>query len=209
MTGRGIAQTIVMWDGSDALSKVASMTLQRKAGDTAWKRVGTTTDEHLRVSLGRGRSNLFRVNAVDSLGNKSQSSVVGARLHIRDSDSSTWTQPASGGWRNKRVKNAQGGSLLIADRPAAGLTTTFSGKSFAVVAPVGPGRGELRVRVDGGPWEVVSLKANKAVQKRVVMSRLVEDGQHLLEIRGLPGPHRGGRRPDPALGRTAASHQGT
>jgi hypothetical protein len=187
LDGRGIAQSIVQWDGSDALSALGQMTLQRKIGSKAWKRVGISTSEHLRIQLKPGQTNQFRINAADTLGNKTQSAAIGARLQVRDSDSTKWTRPASGGWLKKRVKNAQGGSLLIANQPAAGLQTSFPGKAVAVVAPVGPGRGKLRVRIDGGPWHVVSLKAAKPAQRRVVFGRLVEDGQHAIEIEGYQG----------------------
>jgi hypothetical protein len=112
---------------------------------------------------------------------------VSARLSVRDSGSSLWLRPASGGWRTKKAKQAHGGSLLLANQPAEGLATSFMGTAFAVVAPVGPGRGSIRVRVDGGDWRVVDLKATKGAQRRVVFSRRVEDGLHQLEIEGFEG----------------------
>jgi hypothetical protein len=51
-----------------------------------------------------------------------------------------------------------------------------------VVAPLGPKRGKLRLRVDGGPWRQVSLKADKGVNRRVVYSRDLDAGSHTLEI---------------------------
>jgi hypothetical protein len=106
---------------------------------------------------------------------------------VRDSGSPLWVRPAAGGWHTKKAKKALGGSLLMANKPADSLATTFRGTAFAVVAPVGPGRGKVRVRVDGGTWRVVNLKAAKAGHKRVVFSRRVNAGSHDLEIEGFTG----------------------
>jgi hypothetical protein len=59
--------------------------------------------------------------------------------------------------------------------------------AVAVVGSVGPRRGTFRVRVDGGAWSTVSLKRNNAGHRKVVWSRKVEPGGHLLEIQGLEG----------------------
>ncbi len=96
-------------------------------------------------------------------------------------------QPASGGWRSKSARKAFGGSLLLANKPTDGIATSFQGKAFAVVAPVGPSRGTIRLRLDGGAWNDVSLKAAKGAQRRVVFSRRVGDGSHRLEIEGFKG----------------------
>ena len=77
--------------------------------------------------------------------------------------------------------------MLLANKPASKLSTTFSGTAFAIVAPVGPGRGMLRMRLDGGDWKEISLKASKGAQRRVVFSRRVSDDTHTLEIEGYKG----------------------
>jgi hypothetical protein len=114
------------------------------------------------------------------------SASVETRLLARDSDSASWQLPASG-WRRRGAKGAQGGSLLLATGATDSLRTSFSGKSMALIAPVGPDRGKLRLRVDGGPWEEVDLKRSQSSQRRVVKTRHVGAGTHLLEIQGLSG----------------------
>jgi hypothetical protein len=55
------------------------------------------------------------------------------------------------------------------------------------VAPLGPGRGKLRVRVDGGEWATVSLKSGRTAHRRVVYSRIVAPGSHVIEMRRVSG----------------------
>lgn len=183
----GSAETFVQWDASDALSKVTKVVLQRKIGSRAWKSLGTQNGSSSKVVLKPRQANKFRIVATDSLGNRTTSGATSARLSVRDSDSGLLLQPASGGWKSKPIRKAFDGTLLQANKPAESIATTFSGKAFAIVAPVGPGRGKLRLRVDGGDWREVSLKANKGSHKRVVFGRRVEDGSHQLEIEGFKG----------------------
>jgi hypothetical protein len=184
---KGATQAFVGWDVTDVLSQVAKVTLQRKIGGKSWKSLGTQKDSTFRTVIKPGQSNRFRVIATDGLGNKTTSAPFGAGLTVRDSSSPSWVRPASGGWHTKKATKALGGSLLMANKPADSLATSFKGTAFAVVAPVGPGRGKVRVRVDGGAWQVVNLKAAKAGQKRVVFSRRLNPGSHDLEIEGFTG----------------------
>jgi hypothetical protein len=55
------------------------------------------------------------------------------------------------------------------------------------MASVGPGRGELRVRVDGGAWYTVDLHAAKAGHRKAVWSRKLAKGSHTLEVQGVSG----------------------
>ena len=184
---KGATQAHLRWDASDAISGVASVRLQRKIGNGAWRDAGTTGSSSSRVTLKPGQANKFRVKATDGLGNASSSRVAAARLTVRDSRSGRWFQPATGGWRTQPTANAYGGSLLLARGETESLTTTFSGKAVALAAAVGPGRGTFRVRVDGGAWRSVSLKAKKAGQRKVVWSRTLDEGPHTIEVQGRRG----------------------
>lgn len=187
LPANGAAQARVQWTATDALSGVKKATLRRKPGKAAWRDVGSAAGGSLKVQLKAGRTDKLRVRATDKMGNSSQSKVTSVRLTLRDSKSTSLVRPASGGWKMKAAKQAVGGSLLLASKPAAGLTTKFNGYGFAIVAPVGPKRGTLHVSVDGGDPIEVSLKANKPAQRRVVLSRVVPKGSHTLEIVGFQG----------------------
>jgi subtilisin len=184
---KGAAQAYLRWDASDAISGIASIKLQRKIGDGAWRDAGATGSSGSRVTLKPGQANRFRVKATDGLGNASKSRVATARLTVRDSRSGRWFQPATGGWRTQPTAKAYGGSLLLARGATESLSTTFSGKAVALAAAVGPGRGTFRVRVDDGDWRSVSLKAKKAGQRKVVWSRTLDEGPHTVEVQGRRG----------------------
>ncbi len=187
LSTKGAAQAFLQWSADDEYSNVSSVKLQRKTGTKPWRGVGTTGKTSSLVRLKSGQTNKFRVKAADSLGNRSTSNVVEARLSVRDSKSSQWFKPASGEWKTKKAKKAYGGSLLLANSATESLSTSFVGKAVAVAGAVGPGRGSFQVRVDGGDWLAVSLKASKAGQRKVVWSRALSDGSHTVEIQGKSG----------------------
>jgi len=111
---------------------------------------------------------------------------VPVRMTVLDSDSPAWLKPA-GSWSRARVSKAVSGSVLLARKSGRILGTTFEGTAMAIVAPVGPKRGSMRVRVDGGPWHNVSLKARKGSNRRIVFSRRYQSGSHSLEIKPIKG----------------------
>jgi len=181
----GSAQVTVRWDITDAFSGIHKAVLQRKPGKQRWRPVKSGL-RSARVSLQPGQRNRLRVQSQDRLGNRSTSKTIEARLVVRDSDAVAWQLPASG-WQRRKAKGAQGGALLVARGATGSLSTTFSGRSMALVAPVGPDRGKLRLRIDGEDWIEVDLKRSKAQQRRVVLTRTLGTGMHLLEVRGLSG----------------------
>ena len=122
----------------------------------------------------------------DDLGNRSRSSVRQVRLAIRDSASAKWVRPAAG-WQTSSSNGAIGRSLLTTRSRTSGLTSQIEGQAFALVAPIGPGRGSLRLRVDGGPWRTVDLRARKTRARRVVYAADLPSGRHTLEIRAGSG----------------------
>jgi hypothetical protein len=76
---------------------------------------------------------------------------------------------------------------MIASDTTDSLSTTFDGMAVGLVASIGPSRGTLRVRVDGGDWSEVDLHATKAGHRKVVWSRQLAAGAHTLEVRGASG----------------------
>jgi len=180
-------QTYLRWNTSDALSNVAFSKLQRKTGTGAWRYAGTRTSVGTLVKLKPGQTNKFRVKAEDSLGNRSTSPAISARLAVRDSKSSKWHRPAGGAWTTKARAGALGGSILRAQGKTASVTIDASGKSVALVAPIGPNRGTMRVRIDGGSWRKVSLRAKHNADRRVVWSRRISSGKHVVQVQGVSG----------------------
>ncbi len=186
MPAKGAVQAYVTWIASDQLSSVKSLRLQRKTGSQRWRDTGTSSTSRSRVTLNPGQNNRFRVKATDDLGNGSTSKTVSARLTVRDSKSSRWRKSA-GEWKNKSAKQAYRGSLMVANGTTGSLSTSFSGQAVALVAPLGPGRGSLRVRIDDGDWQTVDLKAGQTAHRKVVWGRTLSAGTHTLEIQGQSG----------------------
>jgi hypothetical protein len=182
----GAAPVVVSWDVSDAWSAVARVTPQRRIGDGTWRSIRGGSSR-AQVSLAPARLSRFRVRSADALGNTSTSASLPVRLLVRDSSSAAVLTPAGGGWSTRRTAAARGGSLLVAEEVTESLDTTFRGSAVALLAPIGPQRGSLRLRVDEGPWQEVSLAHPKGRQQRIVHARVLEPGEHRLEIQGVSG----------------------
>ena len=181
LTKKGAARTWLRWNSTDVRSAV----LQRKNPGGKWRTAGKTNAGTALVTLKPGQSNFFRVKAWDGTGNHSYSQSIMARLAIRDSNASAWKVPAE--WSTKKATQAYGRSILVARGRTDSLWTTIMGKAVAIVSPVGPGRGFLRVRVDDGKWQVVSLRAGKVGHRKIVWSRALDPGRHKVEIAGHKG----------------------
>jgi hypothetical protein len=181
----GSTRVVMRWSVMDTYSKVAQAILQRKIGKGAWRPVpGTRTSA--RVTLKPGRSERFRVRSRDSLGNARTSPSLMTSLVVRDADASAWQLPA-GGWHRRAARGALGDTLLVASGSTASLRTSLSGRSVAIVAPVGPERGRVRVRIDGGAWQEVTMRRPRSALRRVVFATAFGRGTHRLEIQGLAG----------------------
>ena len=185
MAENGAVKAFMSWTATDALSGVETSTLQRQIDERTWVAVRGDPG-HASVTLRPGRQERFRVRSTDGLGNDSLSAPLTVGLAIRDSSSPAWRRPG-GGWQAKSASSAFGGSLLVGVGRSKGLLTGFQGRVVAVVAPIGPKRGTLRLRIDGGRWKDISLNSPTGQQRSVVFSRRVEAAAHTLEVRGQSG----------------------
>jgi hypothetical protein len=172
----------VTWSVADALGKVGRTALQRRVGNGAWREVAAGKSlEKARTSVRAGQRTALRVVSRDDLGNTSRSRRRSLHLSIRDSSSIRWS--SSGGWSTASSGGAIGGSLLTTRSRSGSLTTEIEGAAYAIVAPVGPRRGSLRIRMDGGPWRTVQLRAKRSHARRIVHRGSLGRGTHTLEVR--------------------------
>jgi hypothetical protein len=185
MAANGAAQVIFRWTAADRLSAIRTSALQRQVGTGPWRTVASGAGSAT-VSMTPGRRERFRVRSTDSLGNSSLSKPSAVGLTVQDSGSSAW-RFASTGWLTKPVKAAFRGSLLVPGAAPKALISEFRGETVAIVAPFGPARGAIRVRIDSEPWQVVSLTGAANQQRRVVFSRRLADGPHVLKIQRASG----------------------
>jgi hypothetical protein len=184
----GTAAAALGWTATDKHSVVKKVTVQRKVGNGRWRTIAWPKGSSARATLKPGRDYRFRVKAVDGYGNASKSRARLARLRVQDSASLKWVKPAAGDWQTLKAKPALGGSFLATSGPAAAISTRIYGKAVAIVAPIAPGRGVMRVRIDGGSWVNVNLKAAAGSHRRVVFSRRLPMGVHKIEIDAVQGP---------------------
>jgi subtilisin family serine protease len=178
------ARLRVAWTVDDALGKVGRTALQRRVGDGPWREVAAGRGlTKATTSVRAGTRTSLRVVSRDDLGNVSRSRIRTVHLSVRDSASSTWAS----GWQTTSSDGAIGGSLLTTSAASSSLTTRIDGLGFAVVAPVGPGRGTLRLRLDGGSWRTVDLRAKASRARRIVHRAQLAPGAHTLEVRADSG----------------------
>jgi subtilisin len=182
-----VARVRVTWSARDALGTVRRNMLQRRSKGGSWKTLAKGAGLARRtLALRPGAKQVLRVRSLDSRGNASVSEPLPLHLLLRDSASTRWMAPASG-WQREVALGAIGGSVLTTRERGMTLSTDFSGRAVALVAPLGPGAGRLRVRIDEGRWRTVELSARRAQGRRVVFSRRVAPGAHRLEVQALRG----------------------
>jgi hypothetical protein len=180
------ASVRVTWSVADVLGDVGRTVLQKRVGRGAWRDVAAGRAlETATTTIRAGTPTAFRVTARDDLGNASRSRVRAVRLAMRDSSSRAWLRPAAT-WQTATSDSAIGQSLLTT-RSRGSLSIDLEGDAYALVAPMGPGRGSFRVRVDDGPWRLVDLRAPISRARRVVHRATLTAGPHRLEIRAASG----------------------
>jgi subtilisin len=182
--GGRTAPVKVSWSIEDALGAVGRTALQRRVGGGAWHDVAAAKGlTKASTSVKAGKRTSLRVVSRDDLGNVSKSRIRTVHLSVRDSSASAWVS----GWQTAASDGAIGGSLLTTRSAGASLATEIQGMAFAIVAPVGPGRGTLRLRVDRGRWRTVDLRGKTARARRIVYRARLAPGTHSLEVRAGSG----------------------
>jgi hypothetical protein len=97
----------------------------------------------------------------------------------------------SKGWTRRPSHSAYDGATTSASRVGSRLRYTFTGDQVALVATKGPGRGRIRVLIDGHPTATVDLRRSSTAMRRIVFARGLASGRHTMELRVVKGP--GGR----------------
>jgi subtilisin len=183
LTSRGEAPVAVTWSARDAQGDVRRAVIQRSVAGGGWKTMASSPAGGSTIVQVPARRWLnLRVRATDAAGNAGTSGTR-ARLRVLD--------PAalelSGGWRTAASSPA-GGTAPARAGTGGSARATFTGQGVGVVAPVGPGMGEIRVRVDGGGWTRVRLSRTSRAPRMVVYTRSLAPGTHSVEIEVLKGP---------------------
>ena len=182
--GRRVAR--ISWHGGDrGGSGIARYQLQRRRGSGVWQTVrlqgvrARTFRFQVRTSSDIG----FRVRAIDAAGNHSvwkSAPIVRSRLiqsgHVR----------LTGHWRTRAKSAASGGTSRSTASKDARATFRFRGRSIAIVAATGPGRGKARIIIDGRRVAVVDLRRGRHSQRHLVWARAWStSGRHTLRVEVL------------------------
>ncbi|HXD20797.1 MAG TPA: hypothetical protein VN654_27490 [Vicinamibacterales bacterium] len=159
-------------------SGIASMQLDMStdAGHT-WTALKTSATGQVATTLTfvQGPTYQFRATATDKQGNAS-APVTSPVYRTAVTDDNAGTPRFSGSWSSQRnspiTVGAFASTIHEATAPSPGktntVTFTFTGTEVALIAAVGPDRGQVSISVDGKPAQLVDLYATRQQQATVV-----------------------------------------
>ncbi|MET1231712.1 MAG: S8 family serine peptidase [Candidatus Limnocylindrales bacterium] len=163
---------------------IAAYEVERSVDGGTWSKVATLggTSRSFQTAGSTGHSYTFRVRAIDGRG------LIGARvassaLAPRVLSESNPAVRYSGAWSRHSSASAIGGSTRSTTAKGASATLTFSGRQVAWVGPRGPGRGKVKVYIDGVYVTTVSQWARTFSSRRVLFARTFAiGGTHTLRL---------------------------
>jgi subtilisin len=158
---------------SDTGSRITAYQAQWSAdGGTTWSSSTTlgSTARSTNHSFTIGKSYALRVRARDSAGNYGTWTTTTPWTASVIQDTSSSIVRSSSWWRTTNRYMSKG-SVLTASKAGRWLSRTFSGRSVAWVALLGPGRGSAKVYVNGVLMKTVNLHRTGTHYRRVVFSK--------------------------------------
>ncbi|MET0773485.1 MAG: GH25 family lysozyme [Candidatus Limnocylindrales bacterium] len=85
-------------------------------------------------------------------------------------------------WRRRAAPGAHDGRTTTSTRSGERVRFTFTGDQVGVLATRGPGRGRIRIRIDGRTVGTIDLRASSTRMRRVVFVRGLQHGEHTIEV---------------------------
>jgi GH25 family lysozyme M1 (1,4-beta-N-acetylmuramidase) len=143
----------------------------------------------------RARSNErceLEVRVQDAQGVVMDRHAIRRTVRLLDDDASAVRY--TGSWRRLGAKGAHDGRTSTSTRSGDRARFTFTGDQVGVLATRGPGRGRIRIRIDGRTIATIDLRASSTSMRRVVLVRGLAHGEHTVEILHV-------KRPDGRSGR--------
>jgi subtilisin family serine protease len=172
-TGSTIGSTApltVIWPAAtDKLHAVAGYRLDKRRGTAAARVADGTTATQARTSVRLGAGYRFALSATDTLGNRSATVTSPVITTSQHSEASSLVR-YSRGWGRRSNAAALGGATMTTTRAGATTVIGFTGRALALVATRGPGRGAVRVYVDGVLKTTIDLERATTVHRTVVYS---------------------------------------
>jgi hypothetical protein len=179
----------ISWTGPDGKPIESGASIKAGIDDGTLRALAIARDAtRILRSAQTGHDYVYRLDTAGASGSAGSSAVTAFRLRsIDDTDSSLVFK---GAWAAAGFPGYLGRSARFSETPGDVATFTFSGRSVAWIGPVGPGRGEASIRVDGADAGTVSQAAAHYDPRRVLFVRSwPASGQH--EIRITVAGHRG------------------
>ncbi len=160
------------WSGSDAGTGIARYSLARSMdGGSTWTVIGSDlASTSFTTRVPPSGSVTFRVRATDRAGNVSAWSAAPI-LHPRLRQQGSHAVHYRGTWRTTRAASYSGGSAKYARARGARATTTFTGRSIALVTTRAVKRGKVRIYVNGRRVATIDLRRASKLTRVVVWQR--------------------------------------
>lgn len=151
--------------------------------------LASTTTERASLRARSGERCEVVVRALDAAGATMARHTLRRSVRLIDDDANALRY--SSAWRRRTAKGAYDGRTTTSTRTGSRVRLTFTGDQVALLATKGPGRGRVRIRVDGRTVATVDLRASKTSMRRIVFAQTVGAGTHTIEVVHLKRP--GGR----------------
>ena len=140
----------------------------------------------------------WKVVATDCAGNSSTSKLIpNLPTSVQDDGTSPGAAPGAisydGAWSLDECVCWSAGSTHTTSVEGASVSYTaqfVKGEHIAVVMPVGPDRGRVRIFVDGNPISRVDTYADAPGYRRVVWEAWMSEGEHTITVANLATPDR-------------------
>jgi hypothetical protein len=164
--GSGAIQLRVPWSGADTGTGIDRYELAQQNDGGAWTTVATVAAPTATRSIPTEHTYRFRVRAFDKAGNSSGWAYGDT---FRVSRFSEYNSRISyvGTWSTAKDARLWGGGAKWSAVAGSKASLTFTGRSIAWVAAMGPGRGIAEVYVNGSKVAAVDLAAGPAGYQRV------------------------------------------
>jgi GH25 family lysozyme M1 (1,4-beta-N-acetylmuramidase) len=127
------------------------------------------------------------VRAQDADGATMASHTLRRTVRLLDDDASAIRY--SSAWRRRSASGAYDGRTTTSTRAGSRARLTFTGDQVALLATTGPGRGRVRIAIDGHTVATVDLRASRTSMRRIVFARGIPAGTHTIEVRQVKRPN--------------------
>lgn len=162
--------TTFTWTGGDSGWGVDHYTLQRSVDGGSYGSSILTSSKSRVVALVAGHTYRFRVHAVDKAGNVGYWDY-GPTFRVSTYQETSASVHWHGTWHTGTATGYWGGADRYTTATNAYASFSFTGRSFAWVAPTSSVRGTAKVYVNGVYAATVNLYSTSGTTRRIVFSR--------------------------------------